>query len=161
MAKKTATCREPKCGCRQFGYVPVYGSNDLKCLCKHSYKEHHPLKKNCGRASCKCAQFSSTHSCSCSLHYNAHETKFYSKDQRVAMGKPVGSMGGGADMYAALGGLTDFSSLLDGVDQGEGQDCYAVQGDTRKAIEAGQPQERARREISALKLYNTPHSLAK
>ena len=34
------------------------------------------------------------------------------------MGKPVDLLGGGGgEMYAALGGLTDFSSLLDGVDR--------------------------------------------
>ena len=43
------------------------GSQDLKCLCKHSYKEHHPVTRKCQRAGCKnCAtSFTSKHGCAC------------------------------------------------------------------------------------------------
>lgn len=41
-------CREAKCKCVMFDYVPVYGSRDLKCLCKHSFKDHDAKTKLCG-----------------------------------------------------------------------------------------------------------------
>ncbi len=40
-------CKVKKCICPLFNYVPVYGSNDLKCLCKHSFKFHDPLSRKC------------------------------------------------------------------------------------------------------------------
>ena len=44
---KDIHCKDKKCGCRLFNYVPVYGSSDLKCLCKHSFKLHDPRTKKC------------------------------------------------------------------------------------------------------------------
>ncbi|OMJ67606.1 hypothetical protein SteCoe_35188 [Stentor coeruleus] len=178
---KKVPCKVPKCKCKHFNYVPIYGSNDLKCLCKHSFKEHDPLSKKCERAKCKCTSFSSTHSCSCSLHYNAHGTSFYTKDERIAMGKPVDNLGGGGDMYAALGGLTDFSDLVDGVERLQAaeyleghekpraieetrdRNVRPLPGPVAKTIgksrevtsEVVRPDRRA--QVTALELYNLPH----
>lgn len=169
---KKVPCKAPKCKCRHFNYVPIYGSNDLKCLCKHSFKEHDPSSKKCERAKCKCAAFSSTHSCSCSLHYNAHSTLFYTKDERISMGKPVDNLGGGGEMYAALGGLTDFSDLVDGVERvQEAEHVYrdreaALPGVQKKALKGPEPAKKFANEerklertshTSALELYNLPH----
>ena len=147
ISTKKVPCRVPKCPCNQFSYVPVYGSNDLKCLCKHSYKEHNPLRKTCTRPNCRCSGFSSTHSCSCSMHFNNHATQYYTKQERIAMGKPVDTIGG--EMNAAMGGLTDFSSLLDGIEREQ-----LVGG--QRQIEEAKVESRGNR-ISALDLYNTPH----
>ena len=137
---KKVPCKAAKCKCRQFNYVPIYGSNDLKCLCKHSFKEHDSSTKKCERAKCKCTNFSSTHSCSCSFHYNNHSTSFYTRDERLAMGKSVDNLGGGGEMYAALGGLTDFSDLADGIDRYPG-DEYANR-ESNNAIMPG-PEKKA------------------
>jgi len=154
--QKKVPCKVPKCKCREFNYVPIYGSNDLKCLCKHSFREHDPLQKACTRRACRCQGFSSTHSCSCSRHYNDHETRFYTKDERVAMGKPVDNLGGGGDMYAAMGGITDFTSLVDGIER-EQAGPAELPAPSRRAIQA--PASRIET-VSALQLYNTPHRLA-
>ena len=131
---KKVPCKAPKCKCKHFNYVPIYGSNDLKCLCKHSFREHDKSLKKCERPGCKCAGFSSTHSCACSMHYNSHATHFYTKDERVAMGKPVDNLGGGGEMYAALGGLTDFSDLVDGIERGP---AGVVVSDDRQQLAIG------------------------
>lgn len=44
---KDIRCKDKKCGCRLFSYVPIYGSADLKCLCKHSFTQHDPRTKKC------------------------------------------------------------------------------------------------------------------
>ena len=69
---------------------------------------------------------------------------FYTRDERIAMGKPVDSLGG--EMNAAMGGLTDFSSLLDGVDREKIGSQLALQGQTRPAI-AGGPAARPARKV--------------
>ena len=40
-------CKDKKCKCPLFSYVPVFGSSDLKCFCKHSYTDHDPVTKKC------------------------------------------------------------------------------------------------------------------
>ena len=77
-------CRTAKCGCKMFDYVPicnqiiltnsVVGSQDLKCLCKHSHKDHHPVTRKCLKPGCKnCStSFTSKHGCACPLVYDDH-----------------------------------------------------------------------------------------
>lgn len=161
--KKIVVCKTPKCPCKKFNYVPVYGSNDLKCLCKHSYKEHHAHTKKCARPKCACREFVSTHSCSCMLNYTQHATAFYTKDERIAMGKPVDFLGG--EMYAGMGGLTDLVSLTDGIER-EQMVQYASQpaitGQTRLQIEGPKIRNetqiaRRNERLSGLDLLNRPH----
>ena len=82
-----------KCPCKMFDYIPVFGSQDLKCLCKHSCKEHNPNgARKCGRGpNCKggCMGFTSKHHCSCGLTFNEHQTVFESREEREAQGRPV------------------------------------------------------------------------
>jgi hypothetical protein len=39
----------------------------LKCLCKHSHKDHHPVTRKCLKPGCKTCttEFTSKHGCSC------------------------------------------------------------------------------------------------
>ncbi len=69
----------------------LVGSQDLKCLCKHSYKEHHPNTRKCLRVGCKnCGTgFTSKHGCACPEIYDDHHTVFESREEREAEGRPV------------------------------------------------------------------------
>lgn len=85
-------CKRPKCVCPSFNHVPQFGSNDFKCLCKHSYTEHDPVSKKCAKGLCGCNRFNSTWSCSCGAKYNEHTTIFETREERLIMGKPVDDM---------------------------------------------------------------------
>lgn len=39
---KKVHCQAPGCKCKCFMYIPIFGSQDLKCTCKHSSIEHNP-----------------------------------------------------------------------------------------------------------------------
>ena len=67
----------------------IDGSSDLKCLCKHSYRDHNCNSRKCQKAGCKCTKFNSKHGCACGLVYNDHETVFESREEREAEGRPV------------------------------------------------------------------------
>lgn len=57
-----------------------------------------------------CPGFHSSFTCGCSQPAYTHDTVIETKEQRQALGKPVGQ-----DVpYAAMGGLTGFSSLAEG-----------------------------------------------
>lgn len=59
---------------------------------------------------CKCTGFSSSYTCGCGQPYNAHSMIVETKAERMARGHPVGQ-----DVpYQAMGGLTGFSSLMEG-----------------------------------------------
>ncbi|XP_071469902.1 coiled-coil domain-containing protein 126 isoform X1 [Marmota flaviventris] len=58
----------------------------------------------------KCSGFHSSFTCACGQPAYAHDTVVETKQERMAQGKPVGR-----DVpYAAMGGLTGFSSLVEG-----------------------------------------------
>lgn len=58
----------------------------------------------------KCSGFRSCFTCACGQPAYAHDTVVETKQERLAQGKPVGR-----DVpYAAMGGLTGFSSLAEG-----------------------------------------------
>ena len=107
-------CREPKCKCALFDYVPVYGSADLKCLCKHSYRDHTNKTKKCKKCPCM-PTFTSKHGCSCGMNFDDHETVFESREEREAAGRQVEpKWKQGLNMIGGMGGLTGFSDLADG-----------------------------------------------
>ncbi|XP_030057722.1 protein FAM221A isoform X1 [Microcaecilia unicolor] len=103
-------CRVSNCQCKSYHYVPKNGSQPIRCRCKHFSDEHseapgYPCKK-CS----KCSGFHSSFTCGCGQPTYAHETIVETKEERLALGKPVGH-----DVpYAAMGGLTGFSSLAEG-----------------------------------------------
>ena len=69
---KKVKCKDKKCKCKLFDYVPVYGANDVKCLCHHSYREHELQgKRKCKRPNCKCLQFGSKFTCNCGMGYES------------------------------------------------------------------------------------------
>lgn len=65
-------CSQAGCKCGDFCYIPIYGSQDLKCNCKHSYQQHDVGKRNC--KACPCKLFSSNWSCSCGMKFDDHKT---------------------------------------------------------------------------------------
>ncbi|XP_027892572.1 protein FAM221A isoform X4 [Xiphophorus couchianus] len=82
----------------------------VRCKCKHLPQDHseaagHMCKK------CKvCSGFHSPYTCGCGRPSFEHRTLVETKQERLARGQPVGK-----DVpYAAMGGLTGFTSLLDG-----------------------------------------------
>ncbi|TWW65746.1 protein FAM221A isoform X1 [Takifugu flavidus] len=103
-------CRVRGCRCSAYLYVPQIGSNHVRCKCKHLPQDHgetadHICKK-CG----SCRGFQSTMTCGCGQPSSAHQTLVETKSEREARGRPVGR-----DVpYAAMGGLTGFSSLCEG-----------------------------------------------
>lgn len=59
---------------------------------------------------CKCTGFTSSYTCGCGQPYDVHDMIVETKEERMARGHPVGQ-----DVpYQAMGGLTGFSSLMEG-----------------------------------------------
>ena len=82
-------CKEPKCGCAHFTYVPVHGSQDFKCLgCKHSHSLHNPSNLKCNKCN-KCTGFSSAWSCYCGCKYGDHLTVAETREERMVQGRFV------------------------------------------------------------------------
>ncbi|XP_075443240.1 protein FAM221A [Ascaphus truei] len=106
----TLPCNVRQCQCKSFHYVPLNGSQPIRCRCKHFADEHSVAGSyHCTKCS-KCAGFHSCFTCGCTQPAYAHETVVETKEERLAQGKPVGH-----DVpYAAMGGLTGFSSLAEG-----------------------------------------------
>jgi hypothetical protein len=115
---KQMHCRQAGCACTLYSYIPVRGTQDVKCTCHHSYDVHSVTgKRRCKNAGCACAGFASSLSCACREQYGAHATVFETKEERQAAGRPVDNLAGGGAGYEALGGITSFSSLVEGVDR--------------------------------------------
>ncbi|EGR28488.1 hypothetical protein IMG5_174420 [Ichthyophthirius multifiliis] len=112
--KSNVNCREGGCKCKCFQYVPIYGSQDFKCSCKHSYLDHQNLKKTCSK--CKaCSQFTSTLACSCGQKYSDHITVFETRQERIKMGKPVDDLNNVTPelgLPVNTGGLTSFQVII-------------------------------------------------
>ncbi|XP_071478446.1 protein FAM221A-like [Diadema antillarum] len=104
-------CKVKGCKCSAFNYVPLNGSQPIRCRCKHFTDDHSADKHHgCQKAGCQCVSFRSSFTCSCGQPTYAHDTIVETKAEREARGHPVGR-----DVpYAAMGGLTGFSSLAEG-----------------------------------------------
>lgn len=110
----------PRCSCTCFNYVPVRGSQDVKCSrCHKSYTEHSSLDHSCPS---KGAKFASSYTCSCTQSYNDHQTVFESRAERASDGRPLDT--GWMEQaeraglpVCHLGGICGFTSLADGVDR--------------------------------------------
>ncbi|XP_041039042.1 protein FAM221A isoform X3 [Carcharodon carcharias] len=103
-------CRVTGCRCISFNYVPLNGTQPIRCRCKHFADDHNemaPYKcKNCAG----CAGFHSSFTCGCSHPTYAHTMIVETKEERLARGRSVGP-----DVpYAAMGGLTGFNALTEG-----------------------------------------------
>lgn len=82
------------------------------------------------------------------------------------MGKPVDNLGGGGEMYAALGGLTSFSDLVDGVERVSGplkiEHNLKALADSELSIKPASKTSKVlnssnKRDLTALDLYNLPY----
>ncbi|CAD8206034.1 unnamed protein product [Paramecium octaurelia] len=115
---KKVVCKNKQCSCPQFNYIPIFGSQDLKCVCHHSYTEHDPITKKCTKGQCGCnTRFQSSWLCTCGQKYNDHVTIIETRDERLAQGKPVDDIrpDGSAIPYMP-GGVASFQALVDGAD---------------------------------------------
>ncbi|XP_055974598.1 protein FAM221A isoform X3 [Sorex fumeus] len=103
-------CRVPGCKCQAYRYVPLNGTQPIRCRCKHFADQHSAAPASVCHACSKCSGFHSCFTCGCGQPAYAHDTVVETKQERLAQGKPVGQ-----DVpYAAMGGLTGFSSLAEG-----------------------------------------------
>ncbi len=64
-------CNATNCGCNNFDYIP---NVDIKCLCKHSYKDHNAVTRKCQKC-LNCMGFVTSWSCKCGSRYLQHNTK--------------------------------------------------------------------------------------
>lgn len=105
-------CRIARCGCASYHYVPVNGSQPIRCHCKHYSDDHSVIEPfKCKKSSCgKCFGFSSSYTCGCQEPYHTHYILVETESEREARGHPIGQ----PTPYAAMGGLTGFSSLAEG-----------------------------------------------
>lgn len=111
---KKVSCKEKKCKCTMFEYIPVYGSNDVKCLCKHSYSLHDNLTRKCTKCD-KCAKFGSKFTCNCCMTYDDHKTTIETREERLAKGKTVDPGWLAGNMVAGVGGLNSFTGMVNDV----------------------------------------------
>uniref|UniRef100_A0A8B9NGZ2 Protein FAM221A n=1 Tax=Accipiter nisus TaxID=211598 RepID=A0A8B9NGZ2_9AVES len=103
-------CRVSRCQCQSYHYVPLNGTQPIRCRCKHFADQHSAAPGFSCNSCSKCLGFHSCFTCACGQPTYAHETVVETKQERLAQGKPVGQ-----DVpYAAMGGLTGFSSLAEG-----------------------------------------------
>ncbi|KAJ7991536.1 hypothetical protein DPEC_G00284890 [Dallia pectoralis] len=103
-------CRVHGCGCSAYQYVHLNGSQSVRCRCKHYPHDHSETTDHVCRKCTSCSGFSSPYTCGCGQPSSDHLTLVEMRAERKARGRPVGR----AVPYAAMGGLTGFSSLADG-----------------------------------------------
>ncbi|XP_065174736.1 protein FAM221A-like [Sycon ciliatum] len=107
-------CQERGCRCRSYRYLPsVVGTQPPRCTCKHTAEEHdarapHACKRS-GNA-CACRAYRTSYRCECGHTTADHAMIVETREERLERGKPVGKV----VPYAAMGGITGFSSLIDG-----------------------------------------------
>ncbi|XP_039876379.1 protein FAM221A [Simochromis diagramma] len=103
-------CRVKGCCCPAYEYVPRLGPNPVRCRCKHLPQHHSEAAGHLCKSCRSCSGFQSPYTCGCGQPSSEHQTLVETKLERQARGQPVGR-----DVpYAAMGGLTGFSSLIDG-----------------------------------------------
>ncbi|XP_040552538.1 protein FAM221A isoform X4 [Gallus gallus] len=103
-------CRVSHCPCQSYHYVPLNGTQPIRCRCKHFADQHSAAPGFSCKSCSTCSGFHSCFTCGCGQPTYAHETVVETKEERLAQGRPVGQ-----DVpYAAMGGLTGFSSLAEG-----------------------------------------------
>ncbi len=65
-------------------YIPIYGSQDFKCACKHSYQNHDASKKSC--TNCQCKAFASSWGCTCGYKFGDHKTVSEYREEKEEKG---------------------------------------------------------------------------
>ncbi|XP_015229651.1 PREDICTED: protein FAM221A [Cyprinodon variegatus] len=103
-------CKVMGCHCSTYTYTPRVGCNPVRCRCKHLPQDHSEAQGHMCKKCNFCSSFHSPFTCGCGRPCFEHRTLVETKLERQARGQPVGR-----DVpYAAMGGLTGFSSLMDG-----------------------------------------------
>ncbi|MCQ2817384.1 MAG: FAM221A/B family protein [archaeon] len=120
ITNKKVKCKDSRCKCKKFDYVPVYGANDVKCLCHHSYREHVLTgTRKCTHNNCKCQKFNSKFTCNCGEGYDTHKTVIQNTEERKAEGKPVEAGWFGENLMA--GGVPNVGQGMSDVYEAEFQ----------------------------------------
>lgn len=132
--KKDVHCRY--CQCPQFRALPAQSPAHARCSCKHEASSHNVRTGKCGK--CKCTSFSPTQTCSCGYSARQHETVLETRQERLNDGRNVEPDWASDVPYEALGGLSDFRSLLSGVERLE------VEGSQEHGSALGRLKERRR-----------------
>ena len=109
-SSKDLKCKVKSCKCSGYQYIPKNGNRFLKCHCKHSSDEHNSkIPHACIK--CQCNGFSTSFRCGCGSLVAEHQLIIESRDERIQRGHPVPTV---EPPYAAMGGITGMSSLIDG-----------------------------------------------
>ncbi|XP_018918882.2 protein FAM221A-like [Cyprinus carpio] len=103
-------CRVKGCQCVSYEYVHINGSKAVSCQCKHTTTEHSETIGHQCKKCTHCTGYRSPFTCGCGQPGYPHVTLVETREERMAQGHPVGR----AVPYAAMGGLTGYSSLVDG-----------------------------------------------
>lgn len=111
---KKINCKTAKCKCKLYEYIPVYGSNDVKCLCKHSYSLHDNITRKCTKCT-TCQTFGSKFTCNCTMTYDEHSTIIENREERLAKGKAVDPGWMANNLTAGVGGLNSFTGMINDV----------------------------------------------
>ena len=165
---KKVDCKE-NCKCPLFEYVPVHGSNDIKCLCKHSYSLHDNKSRKCTKSGCLCKGFGSKFTCNCGLPFDDHKTFIKTREERQAMGKQVDPAWMAGNLVAGVGGLNSFTDMVKDEYAAEYQEFLPDVGDKNNmlpssygykgALKAKEEVSTKGTSMSAYDLFVTPHSL--
>lgn len=107
---KELKCKVRGCACSGYHYVPKNGNQFLRCHCKHLSNEHGP-KNPYACTKCQCDTFSTSFRCGCGSLVAEHQLIIENRDERLKRGHPVPAI---EPPFAAMGGLTGMSSLIDG-----------------------------------------------
>lgn len=109
-------CQQRGCRCSTYHYVPIVsGSRAPRCSCKHASEDHdarppHKCMQSSAAGKCSCRAYRTSYRCECGHPSADHRMVVDTREERIAKGKPVGKV----VPYAAMGGITGFSSLIDG-----------------------------------------------
>ncbi|KAI0211617.1 hypothetical protein LSAT2_003546 [Lamellibrachia satsuma] len=104
-------CMVNGCPCRSYHYLPLNGTQPVRCMCKHLPDMHSVVEPyKCKQGSCSCGGYRTAFTCSCREPAYKHTMIVETKKERTARGHPVGQ----DTIYKAMGGITGFSSLMEG-----------------------------------------------
>ncbi|XP_030003936.1 protein FAM221A [Sphaeramia orbicularis] len=118
-------CQVRGCQCSTYEFVPRNGPTPVRCKCKHLPQDHSEAAGHLCKKCTSCSGFQSPFTCGCGQPSYAHQTLVETKAEREARGRPLGR-----DVpYAAMGGLTGFSSLIDGYLAMEASDLGGLKGE--------------------------------
>lgn len=112
ITQSSLKCKNRSCTCSGYDYVPKNGNQPLRCHCKHVSSDHGAKSPHaCQNKSCPCQEFVTSFRCGCGDLASAHTIIVETRNERIKRGHPIARE---EPPYAAMGGLTGLSSLIDG-----------------------------------------------